>query len=275
MNFQRFGLLGYPLGHSLSGPLHTFFLKQMTQAGSYDLFPVPPENLSDEINRLAADGILGLNVTIPHKQAVISLLDEMSPQSKKIGAVNTIHFINGKKIGYNTDYHGFGLLLNRISFSPKGKKTIILGAGGSALASAHYLADQQAGEILIISRSPKEISHGDFPLASYSDLPKKLISSDLLINCTPVGMTPNIQNLPISPDLLNSYSGAVVDLIYNPTRTALIEEALKRSLPAIGGLPMLVGQGFAAQEIWQEKNLNADWLSEAEQILTNILETPS
>lgn len=272
MNFQRFGLLGYPLGHSLSGPLHSFFLEQMQQQGSYDLFPVPPENLAAEVDRLTSLGILGLNVTIPHKQSVIPLLDDMSPQAKKIGAVNTIHFINGRKIGYNTDYHGFGMLLERITFQPKGKKAIILGAGGSALAAAHYLADHQAAEIIIFSRSPKSNFHGDFPIASYSDLPEKLSASNLLINCTPVGMSPNSSNLPIDSSLLDSYSGAVVDLIYNPTRTAFIQAALDRSLPAIGGLPMLVGQGFAAQEIWQERKLDSKWLSEAEQILTKILE---
>lgn len=275
MNFQRFGLLGYPLGHSLSGPLHSFFLEQMQQPGSYDLFPVPPENLAAEIDRLASLGVLGLNVTIPHKQSVISLLDELSPQAKKIGAVNTIHFINGKKIGYNTDYHGFGMLLDRLAFSAKGKKAIILGAGGSALAAAHYLADQKAAEIIIFSRSPKGDSHGGFSLATYSDLPKKLPASDLLVNCTPVGMSPNRGDLPMDSSLFDSYSGAVVDLIYNPTRTAFIQAALDRSLPAIGGLPMLVGQGFAAQEIWQEKKLNSQWLSEAEQILTKILEASS
>lgn len=275
MNFQRFGLLGYPLGHSLSGPLHSFFLNQMQQVGSYDLFPVPPENLTAEIDRLASLGMLGLNVTIPHKQSVIPSLDEMIPQAKKIGAVNTIHFINGKKVGYNTDYHGFGMLLERISFQSKGKRALILGAGGSALAAAHYLADHQIAEIIIFSRSSEGNSHGGFPVASYSDLSEKLSASDLLINCTPVGMSPHTDSLPLSPSLLNSYSGSVVDLIYNPTRTALIQEALKHSLPAIGGLPMLVGQGFAAQEIWQEKELNTEWLSEAEQILTNILEASS
>lgn len=273
MNFQRFGLLGYPLGHSFSAPLHSFFLDQMQQAGSYELFPIPSENLAAEVDRLALSGILGLNVTIPHKQAVISLLDEMSPQAKKIGAVNTIHFINKKKMGHNTDYYGFGMLLEEISFQPKGKKSIILGAGGSALAVAHYLADHQIAEILICSRSPKGDCHGSFPVTGYSELPEKLPSYDLLVNCTPVGMNPNTENLPISSSLLDSYQGSVIDLVYNPTHTALIQAALKRSLPAIGGLSMLVGQGFAAQEIWQERKLNTKWLPEAEKILKNILET--
>lgn len=267
-----FGLIGYPVSHSLSGILHRFFLSQMNKPETYGLFAVTPQNLSEELEHLEFSGIRGLNVTIPHKQTILPLLDRLSPQAEKIGAINTIHFENGIKTGYNTDYDGFGILLKKCAFQPAGKKVLLLGAGGSALAVAHYLLDHSASEIQIASRNPEKNYQELFPLISYQEIPKKLSSYDLLVNCTPIGMNPNIGECPISPSYLDTFYGTVIDLIYNPIRTCLIREAGSRFLPVSSGLPMLVGQGFASQEIWQKERLNPEWLFKAESILEKALE---
>lgn len=272
MKTDCFGLIGHPVSHSLSGILHRFFLTKMNKSGTYNLFSIPPQKLPDELKHIEASGVRGVNVTIPHKQAIIPFLDQLSPQAKKIGAVNTILFEEGKRIGYNTDYDGFGLLLQKCSFEPQKKKVLLLGAGGSALAVAHYLLDHGAAEVQIASRNPGKKYQDSFSLISYPELPKKLSSYDLLINCTPIGMHPKCDECPLPPSYLDAFYGTIVDLIYNPLRTSLGREGEKRSLQVSNGLPMLVGQGFVAQEIWQKKSLNPEWLTEAEHILEKALE---
>ena len=266
-----YGLLGYPLGHSLSPPLHQFLLEKMNKPGGYHLFPVEDKNLAPALLGLELLSTVGVNVTIPHKQAVLSFMDEVSPQARAIGAINTIHYDRGLRTGHNTDYAGFGYLLKRFGFCPSDKKVAILGAGGSALAVAHYLADHKAKELTIFSRSAEKNSHGGFSVSPYEALPEKLKQIDLLVNCTPVGMHPRTEEMPLTLDLLANFSGAVVDLIYNPLTTRLTCEAAKLGLPAINGLSMLVGQGVAAQEIWQGHSLDPSWGEEAEQFLTKVL----
>ena len=215
--------------------------------------------------------MLGLNVTLPLKQAVIPFIDELNPETKKMNAVNTIHFKNGKRIGYNTDYDGVGLLLKKLHFVPKGKKAIILGGGGIAMAVAHYLKDHGASEVLIASRSPEREILNQIPLISYQALGDHLKTSEFLMNCTPLGMSPQIDELPLEGKLLAQFSGVVADAIYNPLKTKLVQLAESKGLAASGGLPIWIGQGFVSQEIWQERKLNSSWLPEAEEAMTRIL----
>lgn len=269
---QKFGLIGFPIAHSLSPVLQGNLLKSQNIEGEYQLYPIEPDNLVEEFAKLEKSGLTGLNVTAPFKQDILAFLDEVAPAAKKMGAVNTISFKDGKKYGYNTDYDGFGMVLDQINFSCKGKKVLILGAGGGALAASHYVANQGAKEVWIVSRNLDKKSHGGFPLLSYDQLAENLRTTDLIVNCTPVGMHPNLDASPIDLNLLDSYKGAVVDLIYNPFKTKLIEKAISLGLAASGGLMMLVGQGIAAQQIWQEKKLDPALAIPAEKLLRKTLE---
>ena len=269
---QKFGLIGFPIAHSLSPVLQGNLLKSQNIEGEYQLYPIEPDNLVEEFAKLEKSGLTGLNVTAPFKQDILAFLDEVAPAAKKMGAVNTISFKDGKKYGYNTDYDGFGMVLDQINFSCKGKKVLILGAGGGALAASHYVANQGAKEVWIVSRNLDKKSHGGFPLLSYDQLAENLRTTDLIVNCTPVGMYPNFDASPIDLNLLDSYKGAVVDLIYNPFKTKLIEKAISLGLAASGGLMMLVGQGIAAQQIWQEKKLDPAIAIPAEKLLRKTLE---
>ena len=269
---QKFGLIGFPIAHSLSPVLQGNLLKSQNIEGEYQLYPIEPDNLVEEFAKLEKLGLTGLNVTAPFKQDILAFLDEVAPAAKKMGAVNTIFFKDGKKYGYNTDYDGFGMVLDQINFSCEGKKVLILGAGGGALAASHYVANQGAKEVWIVSRNLDKKSHGGFPLLSYDQLAENLRTTDLIVNCTPVGMHPNLDASPIDLNLLDSYKGAVVDLIYNPFKTKLIEKAISLGLAASGGLMMLVGQGIAAQQIWQEKKLDPALAIPAEKLLRKTLE---
>ena len=269
---QKFGLFGFPIAHSLSPVLQGNLLKSQNIEGEYQLYPIEPDNLVEEFAKLEKSGLTGLNVTAPFKQDILAFLDEVAPAAKKMGAVNTIFFKDGKKYGYNTDYDGFGMVLDQINFSCEGKKVLILGAGGGALAASHYVANQGAKEVWIVSRNLDKKSHGGFPLLSYDQLAENLGTTDLIVNCTPVGMYPNFDASPIDLNLLDSYKGAVVDLIYNPFKTKLIEKAISLGLAASGGLMMLVGQGIAAQQIWQEKKLDPALAIPAEKLLRKTLE---
>ena len=269
---QKFGLIGFPIAHSLSPVLQGNLLKSQNIEGEYQLYPIEPDNLVEEFAKLEKLGLTGLNVTAPFKQDILAFLDEVAPAAKKMGAVNTIFFKDGKKYGYNTDYDGFGMVLDQINFSCEGKTVLILGAGGGALAASHYVANQGAKEVWIVSRNLDKKSHGGFPLLSYDQLAENLGTTDLIVNCTPVGMHPNLDASPIDLNLLDSYKGAVVDLIYNPFKTKLIEKAISLGLAASGGLMMLVGQGIAAQQIWQEKKLDPALAIPAEKLLRKTLE---
>lgn len=269
---QKFGLIGFPIAHSLSPILQSDLLKSQNIEGEYQLYPIEPQELAVEFAKLEKLGLTGLNVTAPFKQDILAFLDEVAPAAKKMGAVNTIFFKDGKKYGFNTDYDGFGMVLDQINFSCEGKKVLILGAGGGALAASHYVANQGAKEVWIVSRNLDKKSHGGFPLLAYDQLEENIGTTDLIVNCTPVGMHPNLEASPIDLELLNSYQGAIVDLIYNPYKTKLIKKAESLSLPASGGLMMLVGQGIAAQQIWQEKSLDPALAIPAETLLRKTLE---
>lgn len=271
MPIQKFGLIGNPVSQSRSTELHQFYLHKMGIQAEHQKYAVKPEEVEEKLNEFENNGILGLNVTLPLKQAVIPYIDECNPETKKMNAVNTIHFKSGKRIGYNTDYDGVGLLLKKLHFSPKEKKAVILGSGGIAMAVAHYLKDHGASEILIASRDSERGVLNQIPLISYQDLRHHLKTADFLMNCTPLGMSPKTNELPLDADLLWHFSGAVADAIYNPLKTKLVHLAESHGLPASGGLPIWIGQGFVSQEIWQEKKLNTDWLLEAEEAMIQIL----
>jgi shikimate dehydrogenase len=264
--FFNLGLTGYPLGHSLSPKLHAAALQAVGLAGEYKLYPVSPEGpqgLAQLLGRVRAGELHGLNVTIPHKQAVIPLLDELTATAQAIGAVNTIYLRDGRLIGDNTDAPGFLADLNKfvgtIHESPL--RALVLGAGGSARAVVYALA--KAGwDVTIAARRVDQaeavITGLDFPnpevrISSIeyqvSALSSLIPSFSLVVNTTPLGMSPNVDVSPW-PDGLPFPRADVYDLVYNPGETLLVRQARSAGLRAQTGLGMLVEQAALACEIW-------------------------
>jgi shikimate dehydrogenase len=244
-----YGLIGEKLGHSFSPQIHNMIFENINPKAVYNLFEIKKENLEKAVEGLKALEARGVTVTIPYKVEIIKYLDEISPEAERIGAVNTVDFKNGKLIGYNTDYYGFGETLKKTAIDITNKSAVILGTGGASKAVVQYLIDNNIGELIYVSREPQKVNNlGDFKVISYEQL-HELENKDLIINCTPCGMYPNVENSPVSKGILREFSVAV-DIIYNPLETKFLSDARELNLKTINGLYMLVAQAAAAQEIW-------------------------
>lgn len=263
-----FGLCGYPLGHSFSPQMHRAALEAAGLSGSYMLFPVPPlpygqSLLIDLLNRLRREELHGLNVTIPHKQSVLPLLDELTPAARAIGAANTL-FLSGKKlIGDNTDAPGFLLDLAQLPLGAE-KNALVLGAGGAARAVIFALL-QTGWQVHIASRRAEQASSladdlcasAIVPACRLSTSPMDAISlrehlpgCQLIVNTTPLGMYPEESGTPWPEELEFPSSACLYDLVYNPIETSLVRAARAAGLPARGGVGMLVEQAALAFERW-------------------------
>lgn len=262
MSFHRLGLIGHPLTHSLSPKIHAAALKDCGVDGDYSLFPVRPDDehgLQDLLARVRSKEILGLNVTIPHKQNVIRLLDELTLTARAIGAVNTIYFLNNKLIGDNTDATGFIKDLYRFlagiqSQIANRKSAIVLGAGGSARAVVYALLND-GWQVTIAARRLEQAQqltatffNYELRITDFTDL--RLSTFDLLVNATPLGMAPNIDQSPLPENLSFPRHAAIYDLVYNPRETKFVREARAQGLSATTGLGMLIEQAALAFEIW-------------------------
>ncbi|HEY3473645.1 MAG TPA: shikimate dehydrogenase [Anaerolineales bacterium] len=282
----QLGLTGYPLGHSLSPAIHNAALHSCDLDGSYSLFPVRPDDkqgLNQLLQSVRSGEIRGLNVTIPHKQNVIEFLDELTPTAKIIGAVNTIYSRDGKLIGDNTDARGFITDLKRAFNFPSFRlppSALILGAGGSARAVAYALANDGWNVYLTARRMEQAHELADsfthyqlhITACNLSRIEAKLqslISSlALIINTTPIGMAPNIDQSPWPEGLSLPGHAAVYDLVYNPRETKLVSDARRQGLPATTGLGMLVEQAALSFEIWTGRTPSR------ERMLSSIEQSP-
>jgi len=263
----KLGLIGYPLGHSLSPKIHAAALRACDLTGDYSLFPIHPDDaqgLKDLLARVRADEIHGLNVTIPHKQNVIPLLDELTDVAKAIGAVNTIYLRDNKLIGHNTDAQGFLTDLKRTTNSAFRipHSALVLGAGGSARAVVYALLND-GWNVTLASRRVEQAQqlaasfpNYQLPITNYADLrrfdgaQRKPSTFDLLVNTTPVGMSPRVNESPL-PENFSLPQGVIIyDLVYNPRETKLVKDARAQGLSATTGLGMLVEQAALAFEIW-------------------------
>jgi shikimate dehydrogenase len=247
---RRFGLIGFPLTHSFSKKYFSekFELEQIANC-SYDLFEIP------SINKFPAllereKGLEGLNVTIPYKVEVIPFLDELEPACRAIGAVNCIRILNGKLIGFNTDYVGFRDSLD--NWIPGSKPmALVLGTGGASKAVVQALKDLQI-TYLRVSRSHSDQNN----VITYQQLmdDKQILEKyKLLINTTPLGMYPHTQELPNIPIGQLGSDHMVYDLIYNPEKTALMQAVEEKGGKIKNGMEMLYLQAEAAWEIWNRK----------------------
>ena len=233
---MEYGLLGERLGHSFSPQIHRDL------AGyDYQLLPTPPEAVEDLFARRAFQG---LNVTIPYKQTVMPLCDEIDPRAAAIGAVNTVVNRGGRLTGYNTDIDGFLYMARRAGVDMAGKKVVILGSGGTSRTARAAAGELGAREIVTVSR------HGE---DNYQNLSRHA-DAQVLVNTTPVGMYPNWGQSPVSLESFPALEG-VLDVVYNPLRTALLLQAEERGLPCSCGLPMLVAQAKRAAELFTGQNI--------------------
>lgn len=245
---NKYGLIGSKLSHSISPQIHSLIFEKCLFDGSYDLIEVPQDKLPEIIDRLKNEGYAGFNVTVPYKKEIMKYIDSMSQEAIRVGAVNTVS-LNGQSTGYNTDYQGFGLSLEKSGFDPKGKKCAVLGSGGSAHAVVAYLEDHDATDIIIVTRDT-EAALFTFPGLSCQSIDSfKAHGFDIVINTTPVGMYPNMTGCPIPMERLAG-AGFVMDLIYNPAETLLLKYAGELGINHANGLYMLVAQAICAEEIW-------------------------
>ncbi len=259
----QLGLIGFPLGHSLSPQLHHAALRAMGLAGEYCLYPIPPmpegqAALVAYVARLRRGELHGSNVTIPHKLNVLPLLDELTPLAQRAGSANTLYLQGGRLLGDTTDIPG--LLADLAGWLPDpttpGQHALILGAGGSARAAA--VALQSAGwQLSIAARRPEQAEALAASLGGKIDSllleSAALVHStppDLIVNSTPLGMFPKTAGCPWPEGLPLPPNCAVYDLIYNPAETVLLQRARAAGLPARNGLGMLVEQAALSLERW-------------------------
>ena len=234
---MEFGLIGRKLIHSYSPKIHSFLGDY-----KYDLVELEPTELDIFFNNRDFKGI---NITIPYKKDVIKYCDCISENAEKIGSVNTIVNKNGRLYGYNTDYYGFGYMIKKIGIDVNGKKVILLGSGGAGVTCKAVLNSLNAREVITVSRNGEN---------NYSNISKHF-DAELIVNATPVGMYPNTDESPIELAEFKSCKG-VLDLIYNPEKTKLIQEADTLGIKSINGLSMLIAQAKQASELFFEKEID-------------------
>lgn len=257
------GLIGYPLGHSISPVIHNAAYAAMGLDLLYDAWSTPPDEIGAAIERLRGPDYLGLQVTVPHKQAVMPFLDELDVTSQAIGAVNTIAKRDGRLIGHNTDRGGYIRSLREAGCEPAGQHVLILGYGGAQRAVAFGLAEAGAASIAIAGRRPDGIATAAAQLRAVSSVPVTEVASGeealagatetatLIVNCTPLGMrhTDSEGASPLPGHLLRPGQW-VSDAVYNPLETALLRLAREAGARPVDGLGMLLFQAVEAIEIW-------------------------
>ena len=238
---KHFALIGFPLGHSMSA---AYFLDKFSRGGiDAEYSPLPMERVEDILPHCAK--LSGFNVTIPHKQAIIPLLAEISEEAKAVGAVNCVKVCeDGRLVGYNTDVIGIRKTLEGINL--EGAKTIVLGTGGASKA-VQYVLREGGAEVAVVSRS-----QGIADL-TYADLSEELIRNcDIIVNSTPIGMFPDMYDAPELPYSALSAKHTLFDCVYNPRITEFLKRGAEQGAHILDGLTMFETQAEASWEIWNQ-----------------------
>jgi len=287
---QFIGVIGYPLKHSVSPDFQQAALDYCKLDMRYEAWEVKADDLPSAINRLRQPQNLGANITVPYKEAVIGLLDQIDDFARLVGAVNTVVNRDGRLAGFNSDAVGFLKALREdANFEPVNKKVLILGAGGAARAVSFALLQEKVNTLIIANRSlakaeslagalAKQAANSKMkteiaavPLPS-ANLTKVVVQCQLIVNCTTVGMkhSSGEGKSPLVSRLIPK--GALVyDLVYNPSQTPLLKMAKAAGAKTIGGLPMLVYQGAASFKLWTGREAPLDiMLSAAKKALVRI-----
>lgn len=270
------GVMGWPVEHSLSPAMHNAAFAALGIDWLYVPMPVHPEDVRRAIKGLAALGFVGANVTVPHKQAVMRYIDELSDAARATGAVNTIHIKDGTYYGYNTDAIGFLNSLYEANCDPKGQRVVVLGAGGAARAVVFAFARAGVSSVTVLNRTAERAaflvddltdtfpnSHLHFAALTGEAILALGDDVDLVVNTTSVGMSPNIEACPWPDDVPMPRQATFCDLVYNPLETKLLARARSEGLNTIDGLGMLVHQGAYALETWTGQQAPVDVMRQA------------
>jgi len=271
---ERAGVIGHPIGHSISPAIYGAAFRAAAIDAAYDAWDTPPDTLDGRVQALRGDDFLGANVTIPHKQAVIPFLDDLADTASRAGAVNTIVHHEDKLTGHNTDAAGFARsLAEDAGFDARRKYVLLLGSGGAARAVALALIDAHARTIFVMGRQPKKIDQlvrdlkpltptGTTISWAYWGDGSYLLSmreSDLIVNCTPVGMAGSETDgqSPVDADLIQPHT-TVFDVVYNPPETPLVAAARARGATAVSGFGMLVHQAAESFRLWTGRDADIE-----------------
>ena len=239
---SKYGLIGKRLDYSFSKTFFTDFFQKNELNNSYQNIEI--QDISEIKSILEKGNFSGLNVTIPYKESIIPFLDDLSVEAKIIGAVNTIVFKNGKTIGHNTDAFGFQQSIKPF-LNNNHEKAMILGTGGASKAIAYVLKNIGL-DVLFISRTPESNQF------SYEDINENMLEAyKMIVNCTPIGTSPNIDEKPNFPTEYLTENHFVVDLIYNPEKTTFLKEAEAKGAIILNGYSMLKEQALKAWELWK------------------------
>lgn len=256
------GVWGWPVRHSLSPDMHNAAFAHLGLDWCYVPFAVAPAALPDAVRAVRALGIVGVNATIPHKEALVNLVDEVDPEARAVGAVNTIHNDDGVLRGYSTDGVGFQGALEREGFDARDKRVVVLGAGGAARSVVWRLVGAGAAHVTVVNRTPERArqladlgnSRGRHVVDAAGLEARPLIeavrAADLLVNTTSVGMHPHVDDPLLVPAEALHAGLFVYDLIYTPPVTRLLAAAERRGARAVNGMWMLVLQGAASFRFW-------------------------
>lgn len=278
------GLIGHPISHSFSPFIHNNAFEILGLNYKYVTFDVLPEYLKDALKGIIALGIRGVNVTIPHKESIIENLDDVSIEARIIGAVNTIVNENGTLIGYNTDVHGFTESLKEYKEVISNTPAFVFGAGGSARAVIYSLITNFQPERIVIAnrnlqRAERIARHFSQVLRYEKFEVKELFlpeiiadikSSRLIINATPIGMYPNVNDSPVQTDEIFHDGQIVYDLVYNPPISEFLKLARKKGAKIISGVEMLILQASKSFELWTSREMP---IAEVKTLLLQKLKT--
>ena len=263
---RDFCVIGCPVEHSISPRIHEWIFRRLSLDLHYGMVRVPEGGLAAFIEQSRLEGRPGFNVTIPHKEAILPFLDSIEERAVGIGAVNTVAHRRGKLEGYNTDVDGFRRALSHARVTPGGF-VVLLGAGGAARAAVTGFSEFSIDRLIVTNRNIDRAMRlqEDFKGRIESEILtlewdseemlQSLSDADMVVNATPVGMWPAVQECPVPGNVPFRAGSAVFDMIPNPARTRLLEKAERDGARTISGVSMLIGQAIASEEIWLDRML--------------------
>ncbi|HAA84606.1 MAG: Shikimate dehydrogenase [Thermodesulfobacterium sp. 37_54] len=258
--YDVYGVIGYPVKHSLSPVIHNLGFKLLGLKSVYGTFEVSPENFEQAVIGIKALGIQGLSVTVPYKERIMKYLDEIDKTSSEIGAVNTVMVEEGRLLGFNTDWIGVLKAFEENGISLKGKQAVVIGAGGAAKAVVYAVKEAGAKEIVIYNRTYQKAvelaqKFGGVP-KPWDELNKA--EGEIIIQTTSVGL--NSKESVVGPEVLLRFKVAM-DLVYSPLKTTFLTYAEEKGCKVIDGLQMLFYQGIEQLRLWTKKSLSQESLS--------------
>lgn len=269
---KKLAVIGYPVMHSLSPKMHNYISEKLGLDYHYRHVEVEPSRLGEAVESFRTEGISGFNVTAPHKVAVMEFLEEISPDAKMFGAVNTVVNENGRFVGYNTDAEGFFKALEYSGVTVAGKDILMLGAGGAAMPVAMYLSKKSPKSLTISNRTREKAQAICEKVAEYSGFcagcQAELERYDIVINCTSLGMGENIGKSPLTDYSVMDSGSCAVDMIYNPAETEFLKMAKKTGAKPLNGYGMLAFQGMLAYKLFTGRQVPWEM---ADEIIKEVL----